>query len=251
MKSLLSIGLITTLLIGDPLAAATTEKELTPGQQLAQDMRHTQLLNYERIAGKLRTKGRRGKRTEHTIELRTGVLGGKWHSVFRAVHTGTGAVTELTILRSPETSPEYTLALGARDSAPLEAPVAVPNEASMTPFAGTDFWLSDLGLSFFYWPQQEILTNARIKMRKGVACYVLESRDPNQAGNGYNRVRSWVSREHGGLVYAEAYNAEGREVKTFEVADVEKVDGHWKLSRLRIRDAVAKSTTDLIFDNSP
>ena len=29
----------------------------------------------------------------------------------------------------------------------------------MTPFAGSDFWVADLGLEFFHWPEQKVLPN--------------------------------------------------------------------------------------------
>lgn len=119
----------------------------------------------------------------------------------------------------------------------------------MSSFAGGDFWPADLGLEFFYWPHQKILSNVRVKMRKGVACRVLESRRQPAVNFGYCLVRSWISREHFGLVYAEAYDSAGNRVKTFEVSKVEKVDGQWKIGELRIRDEVSKSTTKLIFHN--
>ena len=119
----------------------------------------------------------------------------------------------------------------------------------MQSFGNSDFWYADLGLEFFYWPEQTILTNAKIKMRKGISCFVLESRRPDDDGTGYNRVRSWISREHGGLIYAEAYTPEGKHLKTFEVSDVQKIQGEWKLKELKIRNELTRSTTRLEFNH--
>src|SRR5262249_41829275 len=46
------------------------------------------------------------------------------------------------------------------------------------PFAGSDFWLCDLGLEFLYWPQQRVLKH---EMRRSRSCWVLESTTPQPA----------------------------------------------------------------------
>jgi hypothetical protein len=120
----------------------------------------------------------------------------------------------------------------------------------MVPFGGSGFWLVDLGLDFLHWPQQQVIPH-RIQMRKGVSCQVLESQLNVAQDQGYQRVRSWVSREHGGIVYAEAYNSEGRKIKVFEVNDVRKVNDQWYVTELKIRDLVNRSTSTMVFDPEP
>ncbi len=223
------------------------QAEITPGQRLANEMRQTQLLNYERISGTLRTKGRRGKRTSVALTLQTAVVDGQWQSIFRTVNPQTSTINELTIVRGPDQAPRYFSAEGQNGS--LDNGVELSREEVMTPFSASEFWVADLGLEFFYWPSQVILKNAKIKMRKGISCYVLESRSEQSDGIGYSRVRSWISRDHGGLIYAEAYGDDGKRIKTFEVSDVEKIDGEWKLKELRIRNEKARATTELEFNN--
>lgn len=212
-----------------------------PGQQLAQHMRQTQLLHAERIQCTLQTKQRRGRRITQTIQFYTNA--NQTHSKF-TVSGPNGNIVRLTILRNPQQAPRYYLSDNPNQ---IGRPLS-PQEA-MSSFASSDFWPADLGLEFFYWPQQRILPNIRIKMRKGIACRVLESRRQPAADFGYSIVRSWISREHFGLVYAEAYNADGKRVKTFEVSGLQKVDGQWKIGELRIRNEITKSTTKLIFHN--
>ena len=224
------------------------------GQQLAQQMRQTQLFRSEPIRGSLQTKTRRGDRISQTILFRPNVNGNPNHSEFIVSNHGnvfhptirgrrqSSHYSRLTILRDGRQSSPYLL---SNNSSQLGKPL-FPQEV-MSSFARSDFWPADLGLEFFYWPHQKILSNVRIKMRKGVACRVLESRKQTAVDFGYCLVRSWISREHFGLVYAEAYNSAGKRIKTFEVSDVQKIDGQWKVSELRIRDEVAKSTTKLIF----
>ena len=124
-------------------------------------------------------------------------------------------------------------------------------EEIMRPFAEGDFWPADLGLHHFHWPVQILIPNPRIAMRKGISCHVLESRREEGDDDGYYRVRSWISRRHGGLIYAEASDRNGRRLKTFEVSDIEKVGEEWKVRELRIRDSRRRSTTRLILPEAP
>ena len=48
----------------------------------------------------------------------------------------------------------------------------------MIPFAGSDFWIADLGLEFFHWPEQKVLKK---EFRRNCSCVVLESTNPNPA----------------------------------------------------------------------
>ena len=221
---------------------------LTEGQALARDMRHTQLLNHKQISGALKTKGRRGKRSLKTLQLHTALLADHWQSSFAATDPVNKETTILQISRSPSERPRYFLGQTGETETVESLDEISPSEA-MQPFAGTDFWIADLGLEFFYWPEQRLLKEAKIKMRKGISCFVPQSERPAPDATGYSRVRSWISRDHGGLIYAEAYASDGQRVKTFEVADVEKIEGEWRIKELRIRDAVARSTTELVFYN--
>jgi hypothetical protein len=239
---------IAILLSGGTLQSLA-QSELSPGQHLANEMRQTQLLNYAEISGALKTKGRRGKRSSMALRLTTAVKDGQWQSIFQATDPTSGAVSQLTILRSPEKGPQYYLASAPKKDLPLENGEPLAPDDAMASFAGSNFWMVDLGLEFFYWPTQKLLRDARIKMRKGISCFVLESQRDGTTDDGYFRVRSWISRDHGGLIYAEAYGANGKRIKTFEVSDVEKINGEWKLKELRIRNEIARSTTELIFNN--
>lgn len=236
----LSLGLSTS-------TGLSAQVETTPGQRLANEMRQTQLLNYERISGTLRTKGRRGERSSVALTLQTAMVDGQWQSVFRTVDPKTSTINELTIVRGPNQAPRYFTARGQNGA--VKTGVELSRKEVMTPFSASEFWVADLGLEFFYWPSQVILQDAKIKMRKGISCFVLESRQEEADADGYSRVRSWISRDHGGLIYAEAYGADGKKLKTFEVSDVEKIDGEWKLKELRIRNERARATTELEFNN--
>jgi len=114
-----------------------------------------------------------------------------------------------------------------------------------TPFAGSDFWLCDLGLEFFHWPGQKILKH---EMRRGRSCRVLESTNPNPSPNGYSRVVSWIDNETSGIVQAEAYDAKGNLLKEFYPKDFKKVSGQWRVASMEINNDRTGSRTRLEFN---
>jgi hypothetical protein len=113
------------------------------------------------------------------------------------------------------------------------------------PFAGSDFWAEDLGLEFFHWPEQKILKH---EMRRGRACKVLESTNPNPSTNSYSRVVSWIDNESGGIVQAEGYDFKNKLLKEFAPKSFKKVNGQWQLQEMEIRNVQTGSRTRLEFD---
>ena len=121
----------------------------------------------------------------------------------------------------------------------------------MIPFAGSDFWLADLGLEFFHWPQQKILPKT-INLKRGRAYTLLESTNPNPSTNGYSHVLSWIDQETGGILQAEAYDAQGKLLKEFEPGSFQKdVNGQRQLQEMDIRNVQTGSRTRLEFDLKP
>ena len=120
----------------------------------------------------------------------------------------------------------------------------------MTPFAHSDFWLCDLGLEFFHWPAQKVLPKTT-NLKRGRAYTLLESTNPNPATNGYSRVRSWIDKETGGILEAEAYDAAGKLLKEFEPKSFKKVNGQWELQDMEIYNDQTRSRTRIEFDLKP
>ena len=116
------------------------------------------------------------------------------------------------------------------------------------PFAGSDFWLADLGLEFFHWPEQKVLKK-EVKRSRG--CTVLESTNPNPTTNGYSRVVSWIDNESGGIVQAEAYDFKNKLLKEFAPKTFKKVNGQWELKEMEIRNNQTGSRTRLELDGFP
>ena len=117
----------------------------------------------------------------------------------------------------------------------------------MVPFANSDFWIADLGLEFFHWPQQKVLPKTT-NLKRGRDYTLLESTNPNPATNGYSRVLSWIDKETGGILEAEAYDAQNKLLKVFEPKSFKKVNGQWELQEMEIRNVQTGSRTRLEFD---
>lgn len=113
------------------------------------------------------------------------------------------------------------------------------------PFNGSDFWLGDLGLEFFHWPQQKVLKK---EFHRQCACIVLESTNPNPTTNSYSRVVSWIDEESLGIVEAYAYDAKGKQLKDFYPKDFKKVNGQYQLQSMIMENVQTKSRTRLEFD---
>jgi YD repeat-containing protein len=116
---------------------------------------------------------------------------------------------------------------------------------TMIPFADSDFWLCDLGLEFFHWPEQKILKK-EVKRSRG--CTVLESTNPHPSANGYSRVVSWIDTESGGIVQAYAYDAQGKLLKEFYPKNIEKVNGQYQVQEMDMINDQTGSRTRLEFD---
>jgi hypothetical protein len=113
------------------------------------------------------------------------------------------------------------------------------------PFAGSDFWLSDLGLEFFHWPEQRV---PKWEMKRSFGCKALESRNPHTTPDNYARVISWIHDESGALIQAESYDARGKLLKEFRPTAVQKVNGRHELKEMEIENIRTGSVTRLEFD---
>ena len=115
------------------------------------------------------------------------------------------------------------------------------------PFSNSDFWAADLGLEFFHWPQQKVLPKPT-SLKRGRDYTLLESTNPSPSTNGYSRVLSWIDKETGGVLEAEAYDFNGKLLKDFAPKSFKKVNGQWELQEMEIRNVQTGSRTRLEFD---
>ncbi len=115
----------------------------------------------------------------------------------------------------------------------------------MIPFAGSDFWLCDLGLEFFHWPQQKVLKK---EFHRQCSCTVLESTNPNPSTNSYSRVVCWIDEDSLGIVEAYAYDTKGNKLKNFYPKNFEKVNGQYQLQSMVMENAQTGSKSVMEFE---
>lgn len=167
-----------------------------------------------------------------------------WESVYEATLPEGGQ--ERLLIRSYINRPnEYVLSTKAEKEAEWKPNKIQPGEESAVSFAGTDFWLCDLGLEFLGWSDQLFLKR---EMRKGRPCRVIQSAPEARTGTMYARVVSWVDNESDGIVMAQSYNEFNKRLKEFEVQSFKKVEGVWQLKKMTIYDNLTDSRTTLEID---
>jgi hypothetical protein len=146
----------------------------------------------------------------------------------------------LTVIRSAGKPSQYWLKRPGDSSARQLEGAAV-----MVPFAGSDFWVADLGLEFLHWPAQRVL---RKELRKSLSCSVLESVAPAPVTQGYSRVLSWVDNDSGAIVHADAFDAGNQLLKQFDPTELKKVQGERQLEEMEMRNRQTRSRTWIKFN---
>jgi len=210
--------------------AATAELE---GRALAQQLRELRPAQDFTNAATLKLRGNKARRVDVPVEIHTFVTETNWQTVYRA--STTNAVAAFGVVHAPAQPNEYR----------LESCGETSHATQLLPLAGSDFWLLELGAEFFHWPDQRLVKK---EVKKGQTCDVLESRPDSVAINGYSRVVSWIDRDTGGIVQADAYDANGKLLKEFEVREFSKVNGEWRVTEVQMRNVQARTSTLLVFD---
>jgi len=216
------------------------------GMALAAELRSSVPPETMDVRGLIHRREPDGQRTTVPFIYRIERISNGWISVYDTAGGGGAASQRLTVVHRPGEPNEYRVEKtppGGGDA----VTTTLRGVEAMVPFAESDFWLADLGMEYLHWPEHRIVENLKIKMRKGRPCQVLDSVNPESTARGYTRVRSWVDRETGKPIIAEAYGPDGRLVKEFEVGGVTKVNGVWELKNLEMRDVERDSRTLLEF----
>jgi hypothetical protein len=229
-RSILAWALVT---IPPVLAAADLASQQADGQRIAAEVRSLAPRANSTNTALLKIRNHSGARVETAVTIRTTVTSSAWQTDYIS---GDGQLFRIT----REGNAPSQLSTGR-----INGPAPQPAENPLTPFANSDFWLIDLGLGFFHWPEQRLVTK---EQRKGEACFVLESLTPSPAPGGYSRVKTWLDQDSLGIVTAEAYDSKGRLLKFFEPKRFQKVAGKWQLKEMEIRNEQTDSRTSLTFD---
>lgn len=184
---------------------------------------------------------------ERDVPIRFEVISkpGDWLNTYEAAPVGSAPGEKLSILHHDAKPNEYSVSMitGAHGSPGAARKLTV--EQTMVPFAGSDFWIADLGLEFLHWPQQLLLKQ---EMRRSRSCNVLASTNPHPVLGAYSCVVTWFDIESGGVVQAQALDAQGKPLKEFAPKEMKKVQGQWQLEEMMIRNLQTDSTTRVQFD---
>jgi len=218
------------------------------GAELAARLRSAVPSEPAEFTGKLAITTRDDKVTVIPIFSRLVPAESNWLVIYRAAGTPDRQAEKISITHRPDAANSYALALETNPASPTMLPGLVRRDDITRPFAGSDFWLFDLGLEFLHWPQQRVLKH---EMRRSRSCWVLESATPAPAPGGYARVVSWIDVEHDGILRAEAYDTAGKLIKEFTLGSLRKVNGRYQIESMKMRSLRSGSETELKFDLKP
>jgi hypothetical protein len=189
----------------------------------------------------LRIRERDREERKVIVRLQTSIGSQNWSATYAAdpaaVSTG---VTKAVITHNGHNGNDYKITDATGTTKTIS-----PAETNI-PFANSDFSIADLGLEFLHWPEQRI---TKKEMYSSRFCAILESTDPHPVKGGYARVRSWITLEPPlAPIRAEAYDANGKRVKVFEVKGVERVKGRFQVDSVEMRNIQNGSRTVMEFD---
>jgi len=188
--------------------------------------------------GVLKIRDGEGNQRQIPLKIVTLVTATNWQQIYETSSTPSSPAVTFTIIHTAGSPNQYLL------STSRSAPKNLTPAELMVPFAGSDFWLADLGYEFLHWPKQTVIKN---DMRHSRACKVLESINPNASSGGYTRVVCWITVEKPHApVHADAYDA-GR-FKQFDPKNLEKVNGVYQIESVEMRNSKTGSHTVLEFD---
>lgn len=210
------------------------------GQDLAAELRSLHPGGSSTNTGTLQIRDAKNRRREIPVSVVTLVGSDAWSVSYRATLTN-GAVETLTV-RYGSGLPTSEVARVEPGAALAGAPRRLPPGETAISFAGSDFWVCDLGLEFLSWPSQRYLKD---ELSNGRLCHVLESVNPST--NGYARVWSYIDTEFKGLLSAKAFDRRGLLIKDFSTGSFAKVQDRWYLKDIRIRDERTDSKTQLVY----
>jgi len=199
--------------------------------------------------GQVRIRDRDGQEREIPARFEIICTPTNWSSVYETLDSTGGPGKEKLVIIHADNRPNQYRLLERGESATTNTSFRELTPAqTMIPFAGSDFWVADLGLEFLHWPSQRVL-NASNVTRHSKSCKVLESVNPHPVPGGYARVVSWIMTESPhGLVHADAYDARNELLKVFDPVNLQKVAGAYQLAEVEMRNRKTRSHTWIKFD---
>ena len=228
------------LVAGGALAEGTNELSGAEiqGRLLAQQILEQQPPKNFTNTATLRVRASKGAWTNYVVTSKAVVGSGHWKNIFTstALKPADEVFTVSHTLGQPNVYTHESVSAGSEKMLP---------SSRTTPFANSDFWLGDLGLDFFHWPEQRVLKK---EFHRDCACTVLESVNSGSETKGYSRIVSWIDSDSLGIVEAYAYDGGGKLLKEFTPKSFKKISGQWQVKEIEIRNVQTGSRTRLEFD---
>jgi hypothetical protein len=231
-----------------PTIVLSPEQAAKEGRALVDEMLSQKPTENTRTTGVMSIRSNKAF-VQIPIEFSIQVTSTNWMSVYQA--TLKNQVVQFAALHTADQPNRYfqkSYTVGT-NGLPLSTPTTSPVKGDhiLDPFAGSDFSIADLGLEFLHWPDQRL---TKKEMRRSRSCRVLESINPHPAEGGYAKVVSWVDAEKPhGIIYAEAYDADGKKLKEFAPLGVAKdVNGEWQLEGMEIGTVQTNTRTTVKFN---
>jgi hypothetical protein len=198
--------------------------------------------------GTFKIRNADGTQREVPARFLVEVTSTNWLSIYEASPTGNSPGEKFTVMHADAHPSQYLLGPSlSRAAGAGTSEKRISGNELMKPFAGSDFWLADLGLDFLHWPQQRVL---RKQMRKNLFCDMLESTNPHPAPGAYSRVVSWIAvnrPEEIVVVHADAYDSNDKLLKEFDPKRVQKINGAWQVEEMEIRNRQVGTRTRIDF----
>jgi Outer membrane lipoprotein-sorting protein len=215
------------------------------GQELARKLRDSFPESGGRFSGALRIQ-KEGKSSVET-PIRWNIIVGEtnWQSVYEVGLPSAPPFQAFLVVHSPGRPNQYYQLSGPYSAGQTVSAASLDAVSASIPLGASDFSLADLGMDFLHWPQQRLL---KIEMRKGRWCRVLESKREPAPADPYLRVVTWLDREYGEPLLAEAYDADNHLLKEFSLGSVKKVGGRYQIQDVKISNVQTHSRTWLEFD---
>lgn len=213
------------------------------GQALAAKWRDAVPEGNAEYRGALKIRNNEGRTETVPLTFKIIVSEPGWQTIYEAGPAAKTPAQKLVIVHTAGKPNEYLFSAETKPRDPLGPPIRLANEQASMPFAGSDFSLADLGLEFFHWPTQRLI---KTEMRAGQVTKVLESVNPHT--NGYARVVTWLEKDSGAPILAEAYDRQDKLLKQFSIKHIKKVKGQYQLQEMQIRDLKADSRTRIEYE---
>ena len=247
---MLLVAAVVLWLPGLPLTAAPPVQEgrITPADPVAAGRELVARLLSQRPAASttnqavLRVRGKGRNKFEVPVCIETQAGKTSWSKTYRTQGTNKDHAAEFTVKHTENGPNEYRVMVFSRTPGATSEIEILKGQQAFIPFAGSDYWLADLGMEFLHWPTQRLL---RKEIRRTQSCDILESVLPPGQTNAYVRVESCFDIDTGGPVLITAYNAAGKKVKVFRPTVFRRVRGKLEPAVIIMEDRRTGSETEL------